>query len=849
MIFRSLWLRPTLAHPLRTMMTVLGVAIGVASVVSTLLASRAAVASMGSDVETIAGQARLEITSTGDVNLDELSQLSELSDQVLLAPVVEESVLCKDLGDLVRLLGVDLRIDSGVRLVKLDVGEGDLQTAVSKLLFARSAAIATPLADRLGLRVGDQLSLVIQARAVELEIAALFEPERFASAWDRVVIVNIGLAQDLLDSEGRLDRLELVPRTEWDETAFLERVRELLPAGYQVAPSSVRRQEGERMVRALEFNLTALSGVSLLVGIVLVATALATSVVQRRAQIALLRSLGASQSQLARALLLEAGTIGLLGGALGVMLGWLGATNAVAGVHATVASISKGVIPGQVEFNLAWAAFGVGLGVVVSMIAAMLPMREALQTPPLQGLRGVHPESVARRPWKQRAFAFALLVGAGVFFAQLPPLSDRPIWALISTLCILSTLLVLAGPLVDLFASIPLGFLKSRAAITLRLAQASLEAGRRRSAWAAGAVGVAVGLAVSMTIMVGSFRKSVVDWTVQAMPSDLFVRPLATDAGALVGRLDSEVVRIARDVFGATNVDPFYESKAYHRGDAVILDGAELSVVAREGGVPFLDGRPSGTVFQETVDKGGIVVNEPFARRFDVERGDSIQLDVPGGPIQRDIVGVYRDYSGHTGRVVMNLEDYFSHYPDRGAESISVYVDEDVNVDAARDDFAAALGGRFAIQVLKNSEVREEVLRVFDRTFAVTIAMQFISSLVAAIAVVTVLTALVHERRRELAVLRVLGGSNLQLLGLVLSEALLLGLAGTLGGLLVGLVVGYLLVTVVNVQSFGWTLQFVTPNTLYLTLLGVLPACVVAGLIPAYVSLRATPKESIQLGN
>ncbi len=127
--------------------------------------------------------------------------------------------------------------------------------------------------------------------------------------------------------------------------------------------------------------------------------------------------------------------------------------------------------------------------------------------------------------------------------------------------------------------------------------------------------------------------------------------------------------------------------------------------------------------------------------------------------------------------------------------------------------------------------------------------MQFVSSLVAAIAVVTVLTALVHERRRELAVLRVLGGSNLQLLGLVLCEALLLGLAGTLGGLLVGLVVGYLLVTVVNVQSFGWTLQFVTPNTLYLTLLGVLPACVLAGLVPAFVSLRTTPKESIQLGS
>ena len=157
-----------------------------------------------------------------------------------------------------------------------------------------------------------------------------------------------------------------------------------------------------------------------------------------------------------------------------------------------------------------------------------------------------------------------------------------------------------------------------------------------------------------------------------------------------------------------------------------------------------------------------------------------------------------------------------------------------------------ALEGRFAVEVLNNREVRGEVLAVFERTFAVTVALQLISSIVAGIAVVTVLTALIHERRRELAVVRVLGGSRRQLFGLVIGEALLLGLAGTLGGLLVGLVVGYVLVAVVNVQSFGWSLQFVTPASLYWTVLAVLPACLIAGLFPAFLSLRTAPRDALQ---
>ena len=859
MILRSLWIRPTRAHPVRALVTVLGVAIGVASVVATLLASRAAVASMGSDVVRIAGAARLEVTRPGGIDPDDLAALRSVSDEALLVPIVEGTALVPALGDLVRVLGVDLLLDRNVRPVELDTGGASTQEALDSMLLGRGAALSPSLADRLGLAPGDQLDLVARSREVTLDVAALARPERFSSAWERVILTDVAVAQELLGRGRRIDRVELVPRiahgsadgvaaepTEEQLEALAARVRAALPEGYRVGPASLRRQEGQRLVQALEFNLAALAGVSILVGIVLVATTLATSVVQRRGQIALLRSLGASRVQLARAVVIEAAAIGLVGGLLGVLLGWVGAQGAVASVSTTIATIAEGVVPGSVHMDPLWALFGIGLGLAASVAAAVLPLREALRTPPVQGLRTEHAESVARRPWHARAATFLGLSGAAVLFANLPPFGDRPVWALLSALCILSTLLVLAGPLVDLFAGLPLPFRETRAGVPVRLAQAALEAGRSRAAWAAGAIGMAVGLAVAMTTMVGSFRTSVVEWTNQAMPSDLFLRPLATDGGALSGRLDPEVVRLAGEVLGPENIDPFHQSKAYFRDQAILLAGAEFSVVAREGGVPFLDGRSSEDAFAAALAEGGVVVNEPFSRRFEVERGDRIALDTPTGLLERVVTGVYRDYSGHTGRVVLDLDDFLERYPDEGPQSVATFVPKGLDLGVARAELEAVLEGRFAVQVLDNRELRAEVLTVFERTFAVTIALQLISSLVAAIAVVAVLTALIHERRRELAVVRVLGGSRRQLFGLVHSQSLLLGLAGTTGGVAVGLVVGYVLVEIVNLQSFGWSLEFQTPDSLWLTLLAVIPACLLAGLVPAFFAMRTAPRESLR---
>jgi putative ABC transport system permease protein len=847
MLLRTFFLRPVRRRPLRFLTTVLGVAAGIAAVVATISSSQAAVASLREGVAEIAGRARLEVTAPAGVPEELLGTLRPLAGDALVVPVIEEIALVPALGDAVRVLGVDLLLDAQVRALEIPAEDGTPLAVANRMLAGRGVLVPASLAHRLALRVGDELPVSVRARRESLTVAGVFTPRRFASAWDRVLIVDVALAQEMFGRVGRVDRIELVPRNGVALGRLADAARTLLPPDVRVEEPAERAAGSSRMVRALQFNLTALSGVSLFVGAVLVATTLATSVVQRRTVLAIARSLGGSRRQLATAVLAEALAIGTLGGALGVAGGLLGARAALASVRSTVAAAIRGVPATAIQVPPGLAAAGLLLGVLVSLAAAALPLAEAVATPPVQGLTSEHPSVLGRPSRRRAALLVAVFLAAAVVLARAPAWHDLPVAALLASMALLGALLVAASPALDALARWSAGPLVRGAATPVRLAVAALAAGRRRASWAAGAVGVAVALAVAIGTMVHSFRATVVDWANQGMRADVWVRPMAASTGVQVGRLDPEVVRTAERLFGTSVIDPFHTAQANMRGVPVTLGAGVFAVVAQRGGVPFRDGRDSREVFAAALRHHAAVVNEPFANRFGIREGDTLRLEVPGGELVRTVEAVFFDYSHQQGMVVIDRNDFLRLYPDDGPSELALFLPPGEDPAAARERLLAALGGRFLVEALLNRELRAEVVGIFDRTFAITRALQAVAAAVAVLAVLTVLFALLGERRRDLALLRAVGASRAQVAAVVAAQAALLGLTGAAGGLAVGLAIGLVLVKVVNLQSFGWTLRFLPPwSALAATALLVTVACLAAGLAPALAAARMHPSEDLR---
>jgi len=844
MVLKALLLRPVLRRPWRFLVTVVGVAAGVASVVSTVAASRAAVNAFAEGIEEVAGAARLELRREGGVPEDLLATLRPVTADAVVAPVVDDVTLLTELGDSVRVLGVDVLADRGVR--PLLGSPLDARARLDAVLLDGAVLLPRGLAATLSVTAGDRITLSARGRPVRIGIAAVFDPPRAGSAWDRVVVMDVAFAQELLGTPGRLDRIELAPRPGVEAEALATRLRGLLPAGVEIARPSGRREAIEQMLASLRFNLTALSGISLLVGAVLVGTTLATSVVQRRWSLALARSLGASRVQLAGAVLAEAVAIGLAGGLLGVLAGQLGAHLAVTSVRATVAAVVRGVPASAVTLDPALLVGAVGLAVLTALAAAALPLVEVLRTPPLQGLRGEAPSHMTTRSVITALALAGVFAGSARVLVGLPAWHNLPLAALLAALLLMLVPLALVGPLVEGLARLGSPVMSRLGGTGARLAVAALATGRRRVAWAAGAVAVAVALAVAIVTLVTSFRATVVAWSEAGMRSDLWIRPLATATGVPVGRLDPALVQLCEQLFGREAVDPFYSTDLEFRGRTVTVAGAAFDVVQHWGGVPF-PGRRSEDVFAEALARHGAVVNEPFARRFGVHAGDRIRFDLPGGPLEREVVGVFSDYSRSHGLVVMDRADWLPRFPGASPQQIALFLGPGADVALARRRLHEALDGRWLVDVLDNRELKREVLSAFDRTFAITTALYLVAATVAVVAVATVLLALVGERRRDVALLRSLGGSRLQVAAVVVWQAVLLGAAAAATGVVAGLAVGVVLVKVVNLQSFGWSLQLDWPWA-HLLRLGVAlaVACLAAGLAPALAASRLEPAEVLR---
>jgi len=242
-----------------------------------------------------------------------------------------------------------------------------------------------------------------------------------------------------------------------------------------------------------------------------------------------------------------------------------------------------------------------------------------------------------------------------------------------------------------------------------------------------------------------------------------------------------------------------------------------------------------------------VIVSEPFSYKHQVSRGDTIPLPLGEASATFRIADVYYDYASERGMILMDRNTLLKYLPDPAPSNIAVFVSPGVNpanVRAEIERAAAAADAR--ILIFANSDLRKQAVQIFDRTFAITYALEAIAVFVAIMGVAGALLALVIDRRRELGLLRYLGASSLQIRKMILAEAGLLGLLSNIAGLCLGIFLSLILIFVINKQSFGWTIRFHWPIAVLLGGISVIwIATLLAGCYPARIAVRLNPLEVI----
>jgi putative ABC transport system permease protein len=393
-----------------------------------------------------------------------------------------------------------------------------------------------------------------------------------------------------------------------------------------------------------------------------------------------------------------------------------------------------------------------------------------------------------------------------------------------------------------------LASLLPRGRTELRLAAANLLSALPRVSISVAALAVSLSMMIAIAVMVGSFRTTVVYWLDTVLSSDLAVRPVMQSSSVSEARLS----RATADAIGEdADVEEtvFFSSRQIPLGDRTIrLTVTTVDKTLRYGRLLFKE--PPDNAASQAADDA-VFVSESFSLLFDVRRGDAVSLPTSRGAAELRVAGVYYDYASNQGTVLMDRAVYQRFYADADphltAQTVSVYLRPGADAAVVRQRLLERAGDGELLYCVTNREIRDEALRIFESTFAITYALQLIAIVIAGLGVASTLITLIYQRKREIGLLSLVGATHRQIKRIILCEAVLLGAVSQLIGIAIGVVLACVLIYVINVQSFGWTIQFHMPwQFLAVSTLLVILASGLFGLYPAIRAATADPLQTVR---
>jgi putative ABC transport system permease protein len=509
-------------------------------------------------------------------------------------------------------------------------------------------------------------------------------------------------------------------------------------------------------------------------------------------------------------------------------------------VSLTSATVSRMyVATGSAPIVLDWphVALAFAVGLPLAILAACAPALEAARVPPTVAIRHTPALSSTRLGWR---LAIGLASAAmAAWLCTLGPIRGLPLAGYLAALCIVIGTAALTAPLLTLATAVIARVSRRTQLVELRLASATLVEYAHRLSISVTALAVSLAMTVAIAIMVGSFRETVVYWVGQTLVADLFIGPASRRAGAVEATVPVEVEAIVRAHPQVAAVDSFRTLSAPYGESKILVGGGDFAVLVAHGRLQFKAPSRAHDAVRAAIGRDEVVVSEAFALRHHRGVGDEVVLRTARGSHAFRIVAVYYDYSSDRGTVVFDTRAFARWFDDRRPGGLTVYLKRGADVDAVREDLAGRLGPEHGMMVNTNRVLRTEVLRIFDRTFAITWALELVAVTVAVLGIVATLVTLIVERKRELAMLRLVGAERRQVRRMVVFEAAIVGGISQLIGLGVGVALSLVLVYVINVQSFGWSIQFHVPAALLAQLsLLLIVATALAGFFPAHRAAR-----------
>jgi putative ABC transport system permease protein len=851
-LFRTLSLRYLAMRWGRAALIVLSIALGVAMLVSTQLLNQCIDAASSETTMPGADLADLVVTANHRVRLDLADKLRAVPGVAAAEPIIFERVVLPDFDNrAVVLVGVDVasmmrkagdpaRADAAKSLVT----EFKIDNPIAAM-SARGVVLGKELSDALAkdgkpvaafhIRAGGLVQTVERAGSVTFG-------GKLAKLGGFVMAMDVRHAAKVLDQEGKCERIDLTLAPGADVHQVKHAAQAVVGAAAEVKTPEVAGRATREVVGGIRIGFTLCGIGAMVVGLFLVYNALAVSVAERRHDIGVLRSMGATRPQIAWLFAGEAILLGLFGAVVGVPLGW-----GLARLTFLLARKEMEQLFPSANQPLALTADTVLLallaGVATAVLAALVPAMQAAGDEPADAVRRV-PSAAGRFFRYLQAVASVLMIAAGFSVVLIREYLPKRVGGFGGMVLLLLGLLLAVPLLVGVAARLFQPLARRLFGIETRLAADNLLRAPGRTGVVVGALAAGVALMLQTAGIGRSNEEPVLDWLDRAVSCDFFV--VCGDPNTS----SNAVLPMQPAVRDELNAVPGVEATMALRYFWPEYNGRVVFMTAMDAKVYHDSNRnksrlPNLGLFNQLVEPNTCLVSENFAALNHVKAGDTIQIQGPHGPVPLRVLGAIQEYSWTRGTILVDRAFYAKAFDDPLIDAIHVFLDQ-TDQKAAAEQRVKEFCDRNALVIVTREDFNDLVAGFIRRMYTLAYLQQIAVGVVAALGVVMALLISVLQRRRELGLLRAVGATQGQVLHTVLAEATLMGILGTILGLIAGVPLEWYLLRVVIFEESGFIFPVTVPwrETLILSALAVATATV-AGLFPALHAVRLRIAEAI----
>ncbi|MGH7596246.1 MAG: FtsX-like permease family protein [bacterium] len=825
-LLRLFNLRHLRRKPLETFLCLLGIALGVAVMVGIDLANQNALRSFRRTVEAVTGKTTHQIFG-GPAGIPDSLAATVLSlSEVQATPILEyvagfrlssqpDSTASQEA---LHILAIDPFTDASFRAYSAAAWEANEISANSDSMPAAATAgrsfllhpgavlVDEAFARTHRLKIGDTLEVLSGNEWKALQLTGLIPGQMLSQVGlENLALLDIAAGQEILGRLGYVDRLDLIASESAAKTLATK-----LPTALRLESPARRSQRTDDMLRSFRLNLTALSFLAVFVGMFLIYNTMMFAVIHRRKQIGILRCLGVTPRQIIFNTLLEAFGLGVAGSLLGLWLGITLAEYATRTVTATISDLYVFLRPAPVATDLNVLAKIFLIGLVTTLLASAVPIIEAAK---------VHAAVAVRRSaleFRAQKFAprFALAGSAFLVIAIALSLSSTQQSQIAGGFFLgLGAALAVALGAIFLTPLLTLGivrmantFMSKLAGIIGILSIRNIQTALSRTAVAIAALMISLSMVLSMSLMITSFRRSVDEWVKSVLQADVYLQTRGFETAKWESLFSPEFIRFLEQQPEVEAIDLYGATASSYRQQPIFLIAISADVMITRTNFIFTSGDDREN--WRRLIAGEVFLSDGFARRFHKAAGDTVILQTIHGPQTFRVAAVFVDYSFEQGQVMMDHRTYNENWGPSRITNIGVFLKPLVDSRRYVADLRRAIAGRYAVNILSNRALRDEVFKVFDQSFAITHVMQILAGIVAFIGIISAVMSLLVERTRELGILRAVGMRFGQLRRLVFLESGLMGGFAALIAVPAGTALALVMIYVINLRTFNWTINF-----------------------------------------